>query len=108
MVLSLLKLASWFYRSGETFSEAVYIVSPVGAAMANTIFSPPGCRVIALAPYYERAKLLLFFKSYGCVKARLVLCVRGAGGRSRAPAHRDYSVDAAALNTALDGCAVDD
>lgn len=97
-----------FIDQVKLFSEAVYIVSPVGAAMANTIFSPPGCRVIALAPYYERANYYYFSNLMGALKHDLFYVLGVQVGGVGHPLHRDYSVDAAALNTALDGCAVDD
>lgn len=47
------------------FKQAEYIVSPIGAALINTLFSPQGCKVICLSPYYEKANYFYFSNFMG-------------------------------------------
>ena len=93
-----------------TFAEQIMllqnaecVVAPIGAALANLIFAPPGCKVIALAPYYRNADYYYFSNMMGALGHELHFVL---GPQIDAPdkhlLHRDYMVDLQALKLALE------
>lgn len=42
-----------FQQQIELFASAKLIVGPIGAALANSVFTQPGTKIIALASYYQ-------------------------------------------------------
>lgn len=78
------------------------VVAPVGAALANLLFAPPGRRVIALAPFFPNADYYYFSNMMGVLghEIRFVL-----GPQLDQPnvhvLHRDYFVDLHALKKVL-------
>jgi hypothetical protein len=93
-----------------TFSQQVLllqnakcVVAPLGAALANTIFAPPGLKVIGLSPFYAGADYHYFSNMMGVLghELRYVL-----GPQIDQPGvhwlHRSYMVDLEALKDALD------
>jgi len=90
-----------FEEQVAIFSEAQCIVAPVGAALANAIFSPSGCRIVALAAYYENANYYYFSNLMGVLGHQLHYLVGPHVSRTGDILHRDYTIDIDALHTAL-------
>ena len=78
------------------FQNSRIIVSPIGAALANSIFSPQGTTVIALAPYYENANYFYFTNLMASLRQNLHFVVgKQCRTSSRVPLiHQNYEVDA--------------
>lgn len=87
------------------FRDAECIISPVGAALANAIFAPAGCRIIALAPYYENANYYYFSNMMGALGHELHYVLGPQMEMDGHAFHRDYSIDIEALDDALSGLA---
>jgi capsular polysaccharide biosynthesis protein len=87
----------------DIFRRATTIVAPIGAALANAIFVKPGCKIIALAPYYEKANYYYFSNLLGILghDLRYVLGPQVMTGPSIHPHHRDFRVDMDAFYEAL-------
>ena len=92
-----------FSEQIAVFRDAKCIISPVGSALVNAIFTPAGCKVIALAPYYENANYYFFSNLMGVLghDLRYVLGpqVENAGGHI---VHQNYSINLDALREALE------
>lgn len=84
------------------FSTASHVVSPLGAAMSNLIFSPPGCKVLGLSPYYENANYYYFSNLMGTLGHELHYVLGPQTSKIGHPLHREYEIDLAALKLALD------
>ena len=84
------------------FKHAECIISPIGAALTNAIFAPPGCRVIALSPYYENASYYFFSNLMELLghDFKYVLGPQESSTEGHV-AHRNYSVDLEFLADAL-------
>lgn len=81
--------------------EAELIVAPVGAALANMIFAPPGCRIVALAPYYADASYFYFTNLAGVLGHKLHFVLGSQVDKKRHPMHQDYRIEAGDLLAAL-------
>lgn len=83
--------------------NAEIVVGPIGAAMANAIFAPPGLKVIGLSPYFQGADYYYFTNLMGALGHELYYVL---GPQVDQPnvhwLHRDYVVDLQALKSALD------
>ncbi|ATB64081.1 hypothetical protein CLJ08_05445 [Pseudomonas mosselii] len=92
-----------FREQVSLFSRATCVVAPVGAALSNLIFSPPGCQIIGLSPYYEKANYYYFSNLMGVLEHDLyyVLGEQVSHGVGH-PLHKDYLVDIQSLKIALD------
>jgi hypothetical protein len=84
------------------FRDAECIVAPVGAALANAIFAPAGCRIVALAAYYENADYYYFSNLMGVLGHSLHYVLGPQVETTGHIVHRNYSVDLEALREALD------
>jgi capsular polysaccharide biosynthesis protein len=84
------------------FQDAEYIISPVGAALANAIFTPAGCKVIALAPYYENANYYYYSNLMGVLGHDLHYVLGTQVEMDGHVLHRNYSIDLDALKEALE------
>jgi hypothetical protein len=91
-----------FVEQVMLLQNADCIVAPVGAALANLVFAPPGRKVIALAPYYRDADYYYFANLLGILGHKLYYIV---GPQLDQPnihrLHRDYMVDLQALKQTL-------
>lgn len=85
-----------------TFGGAEFIISPVGAALANAIFTPASCKIIALAPWYENANYYYFSNLMGVLGHDLQYVIGTQVEMDGHAIHRNYSVDIDALNEALE------
>ena len=83
------------------FRDAEVVVSPIGAALANLIFAPPGCTVIVLAPYFENANYYYFSNLMGVLGHRLRYVLGPQLEINEPLLHRNYKIDIAALEEAL-------
>ena len=64
-----------FVEQVMLLQNADCIVAPVGAALANLVFAPPGRKVIALAPYYRDADYYYFANLLGILGHKLYYIV---------------------------------
>lgn len=87
----------------KIFQRAEIIVGPVGAALANAIFAPPGCKIILMAPYYENVDYYYFSNLMGVLdhSAFYVIGNQVADQPKRHPHHRDYHIDEELFRRAL-------
>ncbi|WP_414159391.1 glycosyltransferase family 61 protein [Pseudomonas sp. BNK-45] len=91
-----------FNEQVVAFSTASHIVSPLGAALSNMIFSPQGCKVIGLSPYYENANYYYFSNFMGVLGHQLRYVLGPQVSKSGHILHRDYEIDIDALKLALE------
>lgn len=83
------------------FRGATCIVSAVGAALANAVFTPPGCHVIALASYHENANYYYFGNLMAILGHNLHYVLGAQVGTDGHIAHRDFEIDVSSLHEAL-------
>ena len=88
-----------FAKQAGLFADAELIVGCMGAAMTNTLFAPPGCRILHLAPegwlepfYWDLAAVC--GHGYGT-------CFGPPTDPHALPHLSDFSIDPAALQSAL-------
>lgn len=84
------------------FSAAEKIISPLGAALANTIFAPPGCKVVGLSPYYENANYYYFSNFMGALGHEMYYVLGRQHNRGGHLLHKDYEVDLNVFTQALE------
>jgi hypothetical protein len=80
-----------------TFAHAELIVGVMGAGMANTVFSPPGARVVHLAPSGWHDP---FFWDLAAVKAQPFAVVFGRPWQPQAPAFSSFTIEPEQLDGA--------
>ena len=83
------------------FHDAKIIVSPVGAALANLVFTKPGCQILALSPYYTNANYYYFSNLMGVLGHDLYYVLGDQITNHGHPAHRDYNVDLVSFKLAM-------
>lgn len=83
------------------FSNARKIISPLGAALANTIFSPPGCKIVGLSPYYPNANYYFFSNLMGALGHEMYYVLGEQKAQWGHPAHKNFEVDMAAFEKAI-------
>jgi len=91
-----------FAEQVALFSKSEKIVSPLGASLANTIFTPPGCRIIGLSPYYEKANYYYFSNFMGALGHNFTYVLGPQCSSAGHILHRDYEINLEALEEALD------
>lgn len=84
------------------FSCAQKVVSPLGAALANTIFAPPGCKVVGLSPYYENANYYYFSNFMGALGHEMYYVLGRQVDKGVHLLHMNYEVDIKAFARALE------
>ena len=84
------------------FANAEKIVSPLGAALANTIFTRPGCKIVGLSPYYVNANYYYFSNFMGALGHELYYVLGPQKNQGGHPFHKDYEIDINALARALE------
>jgi capsular polysaccharide biosynthesis protein len=91
-----------FREQAKACSAAKIIVAPIGASLANMIFAPTNCRILALTPYYESAN----FSFYSNLAAALNIQMYYLTGRHTNnyghPMHRNYEVNIITLQETID------
>jgi hypothetical protein len=88
----------------DLFQSVEAVIAPTGAALANLVFTPPGAKVLILAPYFEGGNYY-YFNSLLSVLGHDVKYVLGPqvirGSRSPHPYHANFKVDLEAYCEAL-------
>ena len=80
------------------FRRARFVVAPIGAALANLVFTPRGCRVLCLSPVFEGANYYYFSNLMGALGHDLTYVVgKQTKVAGRHPFHHDYTIDMAAF-----------
>jgi capsular polysaccharide biosynthesis protein len=82
--------------------NAELIVAPVGAALANMIFAPPGCGVIVLSPYYDEANYFYYSNLAGVLGHELRYVLGPQTRENKHPAHKSYHIDVEVLMATLE------
>lgn len=90
-----------FSEQVATCCNAEVIVAPIGAALANMTFAPPGCDVIALSPFYEKANYFYYTNLAGVLGHRLQYVLGRQVSSAQHPMHRNYEIDLSCLRAAL-------
>ncbi|SEK35811.1 glycosyltransferase family 61 protein [Nitrosovibrio tenuis] len=90
-----------FFEQVVACKQAEIIVAPIGAALANMIFSPAGCKVIALAPYYEEASYYYYSNLAGVLGHEFYYILGRQINKNGHPMHREYSIDPSELEMAI-------
>jgi capsular polysaccharide biosynthesis protein len=85
----------------RVFSNARKIVSPLGAALANTIFTPPGCKVLGLSPWYHNANYYYFSNFMGALGHTMSYALGLQADQWGHVVHKNYEIDLAAFKTAM-------
>lgn len=85
----------------RVFSNARKIVSPLGAALANTIFTPPGCRVLGLSPWYQNANYYFFSNFMGALGHSMSYVLGPQADQWGHVVHKNYEIDLAAFKEAI-------
>lgn len=91
-----------FDEQVKVFSQASHVISPLGAALSNLIFTYPSCRVLGLSPYYDNANYYYFSNFMGVLGHELSYVLGKQVTETGHPFHRDYEINIAALKAALD------
>jgi capsular polysaccharide biosynthesis protein len=85
----------------RVFSNARKIVSPLGAALANTIFTPSGCSVLGLSPWYQNANYYYFSNFMGALGHTMSYALGQQVDQWGHMVHKNYDIDLAAFKTAM-------
>lgn len=89
------------------FSRAKVLAGPTGAAMANMLFSPRGCRLLILAAAHRHSPFHYWLNMAEAAGHRAQYLFGVAEDSAPHPAHRDFHIDdmtklAAAVDTILE------
>ena len=90
-----------FQQQVKACLNAELIVAPIGAALANMIFAPRGCKVVVLAPYYDRANYHFFTNLAGVLGHKLSIVLGTQSGSIKQPSQGCYSIELEDLLEAL-------
>lgn len=88
-------------HQARIFMNAKLIVAPTGAALANMIFAPPGCRIIVMAASYHGATYDYFNQIAHILGHQLQFVIGPQAEDNRYHMNRNYSIDPADLKQAL-------
>jgi hypothetical protein len=91
-----------FEEQIRVFSNAQKIISPLGAALANTIFTPPGCQVLGLAPWYPNASYYYFSNFMGALDHSMFYVLGRQTENSGHLLHKNFEVDLPSFQTAIE------
>lgn len=91
-----------FDQQVECFQNVKSVISPIGASLTNLVFSPVGCDVIVLSPYYEGANYY-FFSSLLSILGHEVKFVLGPQEKYKSGHffHQNYFVNVDYLKQAI-------
>ncbi|WP_421548526.1 glycosyltransferase family 61 protein [Pseudomonas sp. QD4] len=99
---------NFIHPDSMTFMEQVFsckdatvIIAPVGAALANMIFAPPGCTIIALAPYYDQASYFYYSNLSGALGHTIHYVLGQQASDKQHPIHRNYTIDPETLSAVI-------
>lgn len=54
-----------FDHQVSLFSNASAVTGQIGAALVNTLFSPTGCKIVGMSPYYPEANYFFWSNLLG-------------------------------------------
>lgn len=91
-----------FAQQAKVFANAELIVAPTGAALANMIFAPAGCRIVVLAAAYDGATYDYFHHIAHLLGHDLSFVVGPQVEDNSYHMNRDYVISVVDLNIALD------
>lgn len=89
-------------QQAKLFMNAVTIVAPTGAALANMIFAPPGCRIVVLAAAYDGATYDYFHHLAHLLGHELSFVVGPQEDEDGYHMNRDFRIDPADMRLALE------
>ena len=90
------------HEQAATFAGAKVVVGPMGAALTNAVFSPPGLLVVPLAP---EGWIESFYWDLAAVLDHRCFAIYGPRQDDRDPSWSDYTVDAQDVLDAVEGAA---
>jgi capsular polysaccharide biosynthesis protein len=85
------------------FKAARVVIAPIGASMANLIFTPRGCKVICLSPVYEGANYFYWSNFMSALGHDITYVIGPQVSKTGHLFHRDYEVNVDDFYTALSG-----
>ena len=91
-----------FAEQVKECQSAEIIVAPVGAALANMIFAPKGCKVIILGPYYKKASYSFFTNLAATLGHELFIVMGSQVGAKMQPSQKNYSINETDLMDAIE------
>lgn len=91
-----------FQEQISAFMGVEKIISPLGAALANTIFTRPGCRIIGLSPYYHNANYYYFSNFMATLGHEMYYVLGPQNSIGGHPLHKNYDVDIKAFSDAIE------
>ena len=94
-----------FMQQVAACSQAKVIVAPIGAALANMIFAPKGCKILTLAPYYQGANYYYYSNLAGVLGHELHYILGQQIDKGEHPMHRRYNIDLSDLKVAMGSAA---
>src|SRR6185437_6092546 len=83
------------------FREARVVVAPAGAALANLVFTEPGCKVICLAAHFKGAEYNYWSNLMETLGHRIRFVVGPQTSQDGHPLHRNYRIPIGALYEAI-------
>lgn len=89
-------------QQAKLFMNAEVIVAPTGAALANMIFAPAGCRILVLAAAYDGATYDYFHHIAHLLGHELSFVVGPQADEDGYHMNRDFSISLTDLRSALD------
>ena len=90
-----------FQEQVATCLNSELIIAPIGAALANMIFAPQGCKVVILAPYYDGGNYFYYTNLAGVLGHELTYVLGPQVGPRLQPMHRNYRIEVGDLLAAL-------
>lgn len=83
------------------FREAQVVVAPAGAALANLVFTKPGCKVICLAAHFKGAEYNYWSNLMEVLGHQIRFVVGPQTSQDGHPLHRNYRIPMGALYEAI-------
>lgn len=90
-----------FVEQVKACMNAELIVCPIGAALTNMIFAPPGCKIICLSPYYDDANYFYYTNLAATLGHQMNFVLGPQAPGDQHPMHKSYSIDIDLIKTFL-------
>lgn len=91
-----------FEEQVASSKDAAVIIAPIGASMANMIFAPTGCTIIALAPFHDHAAYFYYSNLSGALGHKIHYVLGPQTNTRQHPIHRNYSITPETLSAVLE------
>lgn len=89
-------------KQSKLFSKAKIIISEIGAALINSMFSPVGCKILCFSAVFKNANYYYFSNLAGVLGHDIEFHVgEQLISNERHPLHQDYHVDLNGFNSYL-------